>query len=327
MDKTYNLGEFHVTPTIYKDLSVIKRSTGDHPICFGPTFIHQSSTTKAYSSFLHDIADNLTDTEIQNLIVGSDEELAFKNAIKRCFHGCTHVLCTRHLKQNVNKYLEDKVGYPITERTEILNSIFGANGLLEKTDIDTFSSRLQNLRQSILTKDNRVGDKKFSPHFETKVLPILQEHIIEPVKKDKITPTWTNNNCESANHILKSATQWKLFDLPKFINTLHEIITSEQEERCRAMRDMGNFRLSGKYLHHLVNIDEWSAMTQEQRDKKTKKFLCDGGKSNMNTVVSTNGTRTTVRMPSAGKKPNQRKRKRAERSRTPSKTPNSKRRL
>ena len=25
MDKTYNLGDFHVTPTVYKDLSVIKR--------------------------------------------------------------------------------------------------------------------------------------------------------------------------------------------------------------------------------------------------------------------------------------------------------------
>lgn len=52
IDKTYNLGEFHVTTTVYKDLSVVRRSTMDHPICFGPTFIHTSSTTKAYSAFL-----------------------------------------------------------------------------------------------------------------------------------------------------------------------------------------------------------------------------------------------------------------------------------
>ena len=46
MDKTYILGEFHVTPTVYKD-TLVKRGEGskDHPICFGPTFIHQSSTT------------------------------------------------------------------------------------------------------------------------------------------------------------------------------------------------------------------------------------------------------------------------------------------
>lgn len=45
IDKTYNLGDFHVTPTVYKDLSVMRRSTMDRPICFGPTFIHTSSTT------------------------------------------------------------------------------------------------------------------------------------------------------------------------------------------------------------------------------------------------------------------------------------------
>ncbi|KAH3820323.1 hypothetical protein DPMN_122069 [Dreissena polymorpha] len=50
MDKTFNLGEFHVTPTVYKDISVANRSTGESPICFGPKFIHTYSTTKAYSS-------------------------------------------------------------------------------------------------------------------------------------------------------------------------------------------------------------------------------------------------------------------------------------
>ena len=83
MDKTYNLGEFHVTPTVYKDKSVKRRDGAkDHPICFGQTFIHQNSSTKAYQSFLHDIADDLTDNDLSNLTVGSDDELAFKNAIK-----------------------------------------------------------------------------------------------------------------------------------------------------------------------------------------------------------------------------------------------------
>ena len=37
IDKTFNLGEFHVTPTVYKDLSVARLRTDDHPLCFGPT--------------------------------------------------------------------------------------------------------------------------------------------------------------------------------------------------------------------------------------------------------------------------------------------------
>ncbi|KAH3819906.1 hypothetical protein DPMN_121650 [Dreissena polymorpha] len=50
MDKTFNLWEFHVTPTVDKDISVVNRSTGESPICFEPKFIHTYSTTKAYSS-------------------------------------------------------------------------------------------------------------------------------------------------------------------------------------------------------------------------------------------------------------------------------------
>ena len=53
MDKTYYLGQFHVTPTVFKDKSVIKRKTNDHPICFGPTFIHQSSTSMSYKFSRH----------------------------------------------------------------------------------------------------------------------------------------------------------------------------------------------------------------------------------------------------------------------------------
>jgi len=94
--------------------------------------LHQTSTTKAYSSFLQDIADNLSDTEISNLTIGSDKELAFKGAIRRCFNGCTHVLCTRHLKENTNRYLENIVGVPKSDRNTILEAIYEQNGLLEK---------------------------------------------------------------------------------------------------------------------------------------------------------------------------------------------------
>lgn len=45
-----------VTPTLYKDLSVLRRTTVDHPICSGPTFKHTNSSTKAYSIFMHDVA-------------------------------------------------------------------------------------------------------------------------------------------------------------------------------------------------------------------------------------------------------------------------------
>ena len=38
-DKTYNMGDLFVTPTVYKDLSLINRTTEQLPLSFGPTYI------------------------------------------------------------------------------------------------------------------------------------------------------------------------------------------------------------------------------------------------------------------------------------------------
>ena len=102
--------------------------------------LYTSSTTKAYSSFIHDIANNLSDRELEGLIRGSDEEAAFKSAISRCFVESTHVLCMRHLKQNVNRHLEDIVGYPLKERQKIISKIFDKEGLADTKDEDTYNT-------------------------------------------------------------------------------------------------------------------------------------------------------------------------------------------
>lgn len=44
-------------------------------------------------------------------------------------------------------------------------------------------------------------------------------------------------------------------DLPKFVNTLAS--KGEQEERCRAIRDSGNFRLTETIRHHLTQRGDY----------------------------------------------------------------------
>ena len=101
-------------------MSLVRPKTDDHPLSFVPVFIHTSTTTKVYSSFMHDIADNLSHYELGKLILGSSEEGAFKSVISRCFVRATHVLCTRHLKQHASRHLEDQVGYPLKERQTVI---------------------------------------------------------------------------------------------------------------------------------------------------------------------------------------------------------------
>ena len=316
IDKTYNLGEFYVTPTVYKDLSVESKKTEDHPICFGPTLIHTKSTTITYSRFLHEIADQLSESEISKLTIGSDEELALKSAIKRCFVGVTHVLCCRHLRKNAKDYMENLAGYPLEDRQELLREIFSPTGILEDTDQDTFRAKVSTLTEKIALKDQLACGKPFQQYWETKLLPLLKEHVIQPIRQKKISGAWTNNNSESANHKLKASMDWKLSDLPKFVRDLFTIVKGEQIERARAIRGMGNFRLHELFCHHAVDVDRWVALTQEQRNNKEMKFLKEKVKTNPNLVFSSNGKRTAVKSKTAGRKPHQIRSGVAERSRT-----------
>ena len=318
MDKTYNLGDFHVTPFTYKNLSVVNRNTQDHPITFGPTFIHSNSSTKTYSMFLHHVADNFTEQELSKLTIGSDDEYAMKASFKRCFPESTHVLCTRHLRKNANDYLENTVGFPIKERRRILDAIFGENGLTSSTDVDMFNKRLERIHSDLLLRELPDAEKTFRQYLDQRLVPLIQNHVIDPVLKGKVPPNWTSNNSESANHILKSATEWKQKSMPDFILKMYEIIVAEQEEVSRAIRGTGNFKLHEKFQHHRLDIDTWVDLDSEKRQKLLSRFWSDKGRVKPGISVSSDGNRRILQTPSAGRKPNQIKRKRAERSRTPS---------
>ena len=150
-------------------------------------------------------------------------------------------------------------------------------------------------------KDSTTSEKRFRTYFDNKLLPLLEAHAIKPIQRGKVPVNWTNNNSESANHILKSAISWKARDMPKYIEMFYEIVNGEQIERGRAIRDKGNFKLSNAFRHHLIDIDHWSNISDEQRERRMKKVLFDKGRSNPNMIISTDGTRSCLYTPSAEK--------------------------
>ena len=172
--------------------------------------------------------------------------------------------------------------------------------------------------------DSTTSEKRFRTYFDNKLLPLLEAHVIKPIQRGKVPINWTNNNSESANHILKSAISWKARDMPKFIEMFCVIVNGEQIERGRAIKDKGNFKLSNAFRHHLIDIDHWSNISEDQRERRRTKFFSEKGRSNPNMIISTDGTRSYLYTPSTGKKKklHQGKRKRAEKS-----TPSAKRAL
>lgn len=103
VDKTFNLCDMHVTSTCYKQTTVVKDSTGEAPIFLEPMFIHDNSDYESFSNFFNHLRKKLSDTNTEQLVIGSDEEQSLVNAITKAFPQSSHILCTRHLLQNANR--------------------------------------------------------------------------------------------------------------------------------------------------------------------------------------------------------------------------------
>ena len=62
--------------------------------------------------------------------------------------------------------------------------------------------------------------------------------------KQWLDEDWKNNSCESMNHILKLATNWKALKLPDLLNKLHKVVQLQYADVRRALHGQGNYELA-----------------------------------------------------------------------------------
>ena len=127
-------------------------------------------------------------------------------AMESAFPGGGRLTCTRHLLGNAQEYLKDKVSLCDTDKTKIIKDIFGKDGLVESDDSLVFDCRLHAVQETI---DNMAP--RFKKHFTNDIVPLLKNNIDISKKVGLLLPprSWTNNNSESINHVLKLAINWK----------------------------------------------------------------------------------------------------------------------
>ena len=209
VDKTFNLSDLHVTVTVYKNLSLLSRRSGDHPIFMGPVFLHGNSDQETYKHFFHHLKMQLdTGDCMPNPVFGSDEEKAIRCAIKNSFPESQIMCCSRHLSKNLNALLSDKVGLSKKERKEIKKVLFAKDGGMN-------AARNAHEGEDII---NDIADK-YDSNTKKYILKI-KEHLVSnlalSLRRDLDSQyTWTNNNCESYNHVLKQVVDWKSLHLLK----------------------------------------------------------------------------------------------------------------
>jgi hypothetical protein len=129
-------------------------------------------------------------------------------------------------------------------------------------------------------------------------------------------PKWTNNACESINHVLKQRLQWRVHMLPELIEQLRKLVDSQFIEADRAVIGRGDLALHPDYARHRLTFDVWRTMSIKQRNRaRDDCFRLPSRSDGTTTSTSTDGDLTVNYRSGAGKKLNQRKRARADRTR------------
>ena len=202
-----------------------------------------------------------------DMLIGSDEEKALMLAIDSNFPASNYCLCTRHLKSGTKEYMQKKVGVPQKERITIAKKIFGKDGLVDANSTIEFEKKS---KQKIKDSENYPA---FISYFRKRLHPNIEAYIKDPDRQTKVGTNWTNNNCESINHVFKLDADWKTNTMPNMINLIHEIILLHFKDFKRSLYGEGNFRLHGKFRKQQIKPSIWRSLSSENRQEKFKIFL------------------------------------------------------
>ena len=247
-------------------------------------------------------------------IFGTDDEKALHNAIQFAFPQGRRLSCTRHLQENVNRQLTDKIGCAEKDRRKITSLIFGKDGLASTVDDLTFDIRNQAAMQMITSTV-----PNFTDYYTGRIVPLLQMNLQTKLATglpSTDTP-WTNNNSESENHVLKQEIQWKTQNLTDLIDSLHNVVKLQYLDLKRALiPGLGNFQLTTQTQRLATNPAAWDKKTATQKQTLFKKLLTLPILTQTNISVSSDGKLTVTAPTNGGKKQNQIKRKRAARTTT-----------
>lgn len=266
IDRTFNLGPCFVTTTTYKNRKIIKRETLQNPIFLGPTLLHWDGETDSYYKFFCHLNSKLGFPS--GLKIGSDEEKAIMKAVRHAFVDPVQLLCTKHLKDNVRRYLKDKEGCSTKDRERIVSTIFGQEGIINADDSFSYDSKTADL-------DSHLKQKfpQFQQHFETRLKPLLQKHVYNPLQTGIIKEQWTNNNSESMNNRLKQSLNWKPHKIPELITKINEISAIQFHDLRCALHGNGNYILEDTMKQHKVAPDVWLKLSRSEKNRRVWKLL------------------------------------------------------
>ena len=178
--------------------NLIRKGADNPPIMVAAIYLHWDGLYTTYHRFFSHLRSKLDididGTQLLEIVIGSDEETALTKAIKQCFPSSTNILCTRHLEENVRRYLTNKIGVSDKVRKQVVSDIFGKRRLTSLNGVEKLE-----------VKSMKLSDKyiEYLPSFEEyfrKIAEKIRSGVPYPRIDNKWLPiNWKNNSCRSMN--------------------------------------------------------------------------------------------------------------------------------
>lgn len=258
VDKTFNLARMYATVTVFKHLGVENIKTKKNPIFMGPILLHHKSDVETFSYFFQHIRSRLNNCD--NLFIGSDDEVALHTAVVRSFPEARHILCCKHLEENLVARLRDKVGASIDLRKNVVAMVWN---ILKSSNGEEFDSSVRQVIEFCHYHCSGI-----TGYLRDRIFPLLREKVWR-VKFSH----WTNNNNESINHALKSKTNWQVKKIPELIELIYESVTSSYSDIISAIQKTGPYKLANGFQMHYTNPTDWADMSPEDREKAIEAYF------------------------------------------------------
>jgi len=201
-------------------------------------------------------------------------------------------------------YFNMQVGAPKDTRKAILRAVFGPDGVAgaDNTLVDE-------ARQAVRQLCSVLPDSA-TTYIETRIFPLLDEN------RSAGRSTWTNNNAESMNSVLKNKTDWHRQRLPDLIDTIKSVVDGQHDEEIRTLYRVGDYKLAPIYESYAVCRERWKAMSTEQRKRAVKQFRANSRPAGPTTHVTSSDGKLRIRQPTGSRKPHQTQRPTANRTYT-----------
>ncbi|CAF1100815.1 unnamed protein product [Brachionus calyciflorus] len=146
-DTTFDLGNFYVSYFTYRNLSLFKNCSEQHPIFMGPLMIHLKKDFETYYYFSEQIRYHSVilykdkDFSILNVkLIITDDDEGLNGALRKTFANTDFALCCNHIRKKIIRILSE-FEIDDTDQEKILFLIFGSQNERNRSLIGSKSKK------------------------------------------------------------------------------------------------------------------------------------------------------------------------------------------